>query len=169
MRKKGCHPHKHRFFLKTQLFLRGKANCRSIIIWNIRFIRNTQGQSRFETHRAHRQRALLVASILTEMYIARITLRCSTGRVFMALRLNLQPQRNTSFWKPEENNSNSVISYQSGLSLQPANQKSVALDYKEVRWYHFVQTCMKDNCAKKPCCAGGTLVEEMLALLRILY
>lgn len=77
----------------------------------------------------------------------------------MALRLNSQPQGIMSFLKPEEN-SNSVISYQSRLSLQPANHKSVTLDYKEARWmsgYHFVQTCMKDNC-KKPCCAGGTLV-----------
>lgn len=73
----------------------------------------------------------------------------------MALRLNLQPQGSTSFWNPEENNSNSVISYQSRLSLQAANQKSVALDYKEVRWYHFVQTCMKDTCAKNPAVLGG--------------
>lgn len=150
VRKKGCHPHKHRFFLKTWLFLRGKANCRGIIIWNTRFIRNTQGQSRFKTHRA-----LLVASILIQMYMAG-TLHCSMGCVFMALRLNLQPQGNMSFWKPE--NSNSVISYQSRLSLQPANHKSVALDYKEARWmsdYHFVQTCMKDNWAKNPAVLGG--------------
>lgn len=29
--KEGCHPHRHRFFLSTQLFLRRKANARSII------------------------------------------------------------------------------------------------------------------------------------------
>lgn len=48
VRKKVCHPRKHGFFLNTQLFLRRKTNCRSIIIWNTRFICNPQGQSRFK-------------------------------------------------------------------------------------------------------------------------
>lgn len=157
VRKKGCHPHKNSVFLKAQLFLRGKANCRSIIIWNVRFIRNNQGQSRFKTHGAHRE-LYWWYPYWHRCTWQELTLHCSTGCVLMALRLNLQPQETMWFRKPEENNRNSVISYQSRLFLQPANHKSVPLDYKEVRWmsgYHFVQTCMKDNGAKNPAVLGG--------------
>lgn len=63
--------------------------------------------------------------------------------MLMALRLNLQPQGNVSFGKPEENNSNSVISYQSRLSLQPANHESVALRLYRSKVDEWLSLCAK--------------------------
>lgn len=165
VRKKGCHPHKPGSSWKHGCFSEGKPTA-GVLLFEIpdlleiprdkadSRLTGTGGKTHYWWHPYWHRRTW-----------QELTLHCSMGCVFMALRLNLQPQGNMSFWKPEENNSNSVISYQSRLFMQPANHKSVALDYKEARrmsGYHFVQTCMKDKCAKNPAVLGGHYWKECL-------
>lgn len=142
-------------FLSTQVFLRRKISCRSIIIWNTRFIQNSEGQSRFRKPQG-RQMESSTDGILTSVLPRNVPYSTLFYRICIhSLELNLQPQGNMSFWKPEENIINSMISYQSRLSLQCANHKPVAIDYGEVRWSRCANVQERHLGKKIPLCSGG--------------